>query len=216
MNGASNNVNSFLSWIPNGISTSDSSFLFFFYEEIYDWELKVRISHKNPCTQDIKERKAGKKLSLTEFQHIPIENVIIGESLSMEKCPKEFSQIAVVGPLFKVQLSAVCEIGGKFSRESLAQFLNGRREFLLRNPLVLLSLIGRLQSLPRQCAQIEVHQDISQWLQIITPWLFNAQMRIYWRISGSSCQILILSIWYMSLCTCVTVLLRQTKINDIH
>lgn len=32
-----------------------------------------------------------------KFQHVPVEHVVVGESLSVEEVPEELSQVGVVG-----------------------------------------------------------------------------------------------------------------------
>lgn len=50
----------------------------------------------------------------------------------------------------------------------LAENLNRRGHFLLADALVLLPLGGRFEALPRQRAQIEVHENVAQGLQVIS------------------------------------------------
>lgn len=46
---------------------------------------------------------------------------------------------------------------------------------LLTDPFVLLSFGGRLEALPGQRAQVEIHQDITQRLQVVPSGLFCGQ-----------------------------------------
>lgn len=57
----------------------------------------------------------GRFLGAAEFEHVPVENVVVSETLSVEQVPKEVSQVRVVGFLFETQRSAVVEIGSKLS-----------------------------------------------------------------------------------------------------
>ena len=54
---------------------------------------------------------------------------------------------------------------------AFAQDLDGRGHLLLADALVLLPLGGGLESLPGQGAQVEVHEDVAQGLQVVTPGL---------------------------------------------
>ena len=35
-------------------------------------------------------------------------------------------------------------------------------------------------------------------------------------VSGSASEILILSVWYVLMCSCISILFCQTKINNVH
>lgn len=50
---------------------------------------------------------------------------------------------------------------------SFAKDLDRRGHFLLTDALVLLPLRGRLEALPRQRAQVEVHENVAQRLQVV-------------------------------------------------
>jgi len=60
--------------------------------------------------------------------------------------------IPVVWLLLESEGAAVVEVGGKLAWRSLAQDIDGRGHFLLRDPLVLLLLGGGPQSLPGEGA----------------------------------------------------------------
>jgi len=63
---------------------------------------------------------------------------------------------------------------------SFTQDLDGRGHLLLADALVLLPLGGRLEALPGQGAQVEVHEDVAQGLQVITPGLLCSRGRREW------------------------------------
>ncbi len=60
--------------------------------------------------------------------------------------------VPVVWLLLESEWAAVVEVRGKLAWRSLAQDIDGRGHFLLRDPLILLLLGGGPQSLPRQGA----------------------------------------------------------------
>lgn len=92
----------------------------------------------------------------------------------MEEHAEDLAQVAEVGPRLKVQLPAVVEVRGELAGEAAAQLLDGRRQLLLRNALVLLALVGRLQALPGQRAQVEIHKYVAERLQVVPPRLLDA------------------------------------------
>ena len=53
------------------------------------------------------------------------------------------------------------------TRVSFAKNLDGRGHLLLADPLVLLSLGGGLEALPGEGAQVEVHEDVAERLQVV-------------------------------------------------
>lgn len=62
---------------------------------------------------------------------------------------------------------------------SLAQHLNGGGHFLLTDAFILLPLGSSLEPLPWQRAQVEVHEDVTQRLQVISPRLLcGAEQRL--------------------------------------
>lgn len=40
-------------------------------------------------------------ISLTEFEHIPVEHIIIREPLPMKESPEQLPKVTIVRPLFK-------------------------------------------------------------------------------------------------------------------
>lgn len=52
---------------------------------------------------------------------------------------------------------------------SFAEHLNGCRHFLLTDAFILLPLGGSLEPLPGQRAQVEVHENVAQRLQVVSP-----------------------------------------------
>jgi hypothetical protein len=64
----------------------------------------------------------------------------------------EQQSVPVVWLLLESEGAAVVEVGGKLAWRSLAQDIDGRGHFLLRDPLILLLLGGGPQSLPGEGA----------------------------------------------------------------
>ena len=54
------------------------------------------------------------------------------------------------------------------------------------------------------------------YFKILNLRLLNSKVGIYASISCSACEILIFSVWYMCFCSTVTVLLCETKVDDIN
>jgi hypothetical protein len=86
---------------------------------------------------------------------------------------------------------------------------------LLHDMIVLLLLCGRLEPSPRKGATKEVHEDIGERLQIITPSLLHTQMGVNGRVAGGFGQIHVLMIGDMKMRLRIAVLLCKTKVNNI-
>lgn len=69
------------------------------------------------------------------------------------------------------------ETASSLTRVSLAEHLDGRGHFLLADVLVLLPLGRSLEALPGQRAQVEVHEDVAQGLQVVPSGLLCGRER---------------------------------------
>lgn len=75
----------------------------------------------------------------------------------------------------------------------MAAHLDRGRHLLLADLFVLLLFCGGFEALPRQRSPEEVHDNIAQRLDVVTPALLDAQMCVDGRISSSARQVLVLS-----------------------
>lgn len=155
------------------------------------------------------------KIPLTKLELVPVKDVVVEEALPMEEHPEDLSQVAEVGPRLKVQLPAVVEVRGELAGEAAAQLLDGRRQLLLRDALVLLALVGRLQALPGQCAQVEIHKYVAERLQVVPPRLLDAQVRVDGRVARRARQVLVLPVRDVAVGARVPELLGQAKVDDV-
>ena len=92
---------------------------------------------------------------------------------------EQLSQIVVVRGLEEVQTSDVSQIGGKFLWVTLAQNLDGSGSLGVANFLVSFLQCVRLESLPGKISAQEVHEHVTQRLQVITSALLFTQVSIY-------------------------------------
>jgi hypothetical protein len=99
--------------------------------------------------------------------------------------------------------------------ETAAKKVGRGCHLLLHNTIVLLLLCGCLEPLPQKGATKEVHEDIGERLQIITPSLLHTQMGVNGRVAGGSGQILVLTIGDTKMGLKILVLLCKTKVNNI-
>jgi hypothetical protein len=86
---------------------------------------------------------------------------------------------------------------------------------LLHDPIVLLLLRRRFQSLPRQLTPQEVHEDVAQRLEVVPPRLLDSEMSVDGGVSGGSRQVLVLSVRDVEMRLGVSVLLGESKVDDV-
>ena len=73
-----------------------------------------------------------------------------------------------------------------------------------------------LETLPRQSSLVEVHEDVSERLEVITATLLTAEMCVDAGVPRGACQVLIITELNVLVGVAVNVLLRQTKVNHKH
>ena len=74
----------------------------------------------------------------------------------------------------------------------------------------------RGESLSWERAADEVHQDVTKRPQITATRLFNTDMSIDRRITGSSCQVLVLTVGNVLVRFEIAVLFRETEVNNVN
>lgn len=145
----------------------------------------------------------------------PVEDVIILEALANKEITEDLAEIAVVGFVVEAQRSSVVEIDGELVGESAAKDLSRGGHLLLHNTIVLLLLSGSLKTLPRKRAAAEVEHNIAQRLHVVTARLLDTKMGVDGGITGSTSQVLVLSVGDVEVGLGITVLLGKTKIDNV-
>jgi len=112
------------------------------------------------------------------LQHRPVEGVVVLVVEGAEEDPEELPEIHVVGSLLEAETAAVVEIHRELGRKTFAENFHWSRHLLLADLLVLLFLGGGLQSLPRQTASVEIHQDVPQAFHVVTSALLNSKVSV--------------------------------------
>merc|ERR1719282_654603 len=152
----------------------------------------------------------------TKLEHVPVEDVVVGETLPMKQVSEQLPQVTVVWLLLKSERPTVVEIGGELTRSSLAQHVDWCGHLLLRDPLVLLLLRCSPQALPWQCALDEVHEDIAETLHIVPSALLDAKVGVDRGVPSCPGQVLVFSVWYVLVCPCVPIFFGKPEVDDIH
>lgn len=73
-----------------------------------------------------------------------------------------------------------------------------------------------IKVLPRERAVAQIHEDIPDRFQIISPGLFDTQMCVHAGISSCSSQVLILFILDVLMRLRISVAFGETEIDDVH
>ena len=76
-------------------------------------------------------------------------------------------------------------------------------------------LRGSLESLPRECATQEIHEDIGERLEVVTTSLFDPKVSVDRGITGGTRQVLVLPVGDVEVRLRVSELLCQTKVDDV-
>lgn len=99
----------------------------------------------------------------------PVILAILDTTGVLEGLGEEVAQVVVVGGIFESKVAHIGQVLFELEGEAFAEVLDGSRLLLLANLLVLLFVRSRLQALPRQTAAQEVHEDVAQSLEVVTP-----------------------------------------------
>mmetsp|Transcript_46340 Transcript_46340/g.131036 ORF Transcript_46340/g.131036 Transcript_46340/m.131036 type:complete len:215 (+) Transcript_46340:273-917(+) len=126
------------------------------------------------------------------------------------------AQEGVVRPLLEAQRAAVPDVLAEPRRQAPAQLLHGGGLLLLADPPVLLLLGARLDALPRQLAEAEVHQHVADALQVIAAALLGTQVVVDAGVSGRADQLLTLPVGNVVVALRVAVLLCEPEVNHVH
>uniref|UniRef100_A0A3Q3IES5 Uncharacterized protein n=1 Tax=Monopterus albus TaxID=43700 RepID=A0A3Q3IES5_MONAL len=51
-----------------------------------------------------------------KFEHVPVEDIVVGEALSVEEVPEQLAEIRVVGFVVEPQRAAKVQVGGKLQK----------------------------------------------------------------------------------------------------
>lgn len=148
----------------------------------------------------------------------PVELAVVAVALAIEEVLEQAPQVIVVGRLEEVQTAHVPQIGGELLRMVLAQTLqicetvnmlpllshtllatHLDRGGALRVADLLVALLERvsLEALPRQRAAQEIHEHVTERLQIVAPRLLPAHVSIDGHVPSGAGQRFVFPIWYV-------------------
>ena len=108
----------------------------------------------------------------------PVEDEVVLVTNAVEQILEQLSQVSEIRFLLELERAAVVHINCKLLREALAEGLDGGRELLITDLLILVLLGFSGEALPRQAAFVEVHEDEANGLQVI-----SAGLLYRWRLN---------------------------------
>jgi len=145
----------------------------------------------------------------------PIEDIVILITFANEQIAEELAEIGIIRLVIEAQSPCVIQENAKFVGESTAEEIGGGSHFLFHDTVILLLLGSSLQTLPREGASEEVHQDVGKRLEIIPASLFHTEMGVNRCVAGSSGEVLVLSVRNMEVCFRIPELLCKTEIYNV-
>ncbi|KAI3487940.1 hypothetical protein L1887_48023 [Cichorium endivia] len=145
----------------------------------------------------------------------PVKDVVVLEALADEEVAEELTEVRVVGLVVEAERTAAVEIDGHLRGEAAAEELGGGGHLLLHDAVVLLLLGGGLETLPRERAAEEVHEDVAQRLEVVTSRLLDTEVGVDRGVAGGAGEVLVLSVGDVEVGLGVAVLLGETKVDDI-
>lgn len=138
--------------------------------------------------------------ALASVQKHPVINAILRLGEGLHDLAEELPQKVIVGCLFEAEFADIVHVDAELlctgvrrwkqwgmrglTWEALAQLFNGGALFFLANLFVLLLVCGRPQTLPWQTTTKEVHKDMAQRLQVVSPRLLATQVGIDGHVPG--------------------------------
>jgi hypothetical protein len=145
----------------------------------------------------------------------PVKHVVVLVSLTDKEVPEELPQVGVVGLVVEPQSPSVVQKDGELVGEATAKEIRGCGHLLLHNPIVFLLLCSGLETLPGKRTTEEIHENIRERFEIIATSLLNTQVGVDGGVTGSTGEVLVLSVGNVKVGLRVSVLLGKAEINDI-
>jgi hypothetical protein len=169
--------------------------------------------------------------ALAIVQLHPVVLAVLNLASALERLGEELAEVVVVGGILETKVADVAKVLVEFlccelalmiswrmmkrTRESVAEILDGRCLLLLANLLVLLLVGGRLEALPWQSTAKEIHENVTQGLEIVSAGLLASQMSVDTHVTSGTGQRLALPVRDVLLRLGITVLLGHTEVDNV-
>ena len=158
---------------------------------------------------------AASTIFLRATLYAPIEDVIVLEPFTNKEVTEQLPQVRVIGFVIETKCARVVEEDAELRGEAAAEEIGWRGHLLLHDSVVLLLLGSSLLTLPGESTAEEVHENISERLQIVPASLLNPKVGVDGGVARSARHVLVLPVPNMKVRLRVPVLLGQTKLVDV-
>lgn len=145
----------------------------------------------------------------------PVEDVVVLEGLADEEITENLAQVRVVRLVIETERAGVVQVDGELVGEAAAENLGGSGHLLLHDAVILLLLRGCLQALPWQRAAAEVQHHVAQRLHVVTTGLLDTEVGVDTGVTGSTSEVLVLTVGDVEVGLGIPVLLGQTEIDHV-
>jgi hypothetical protein len=145
----------------------------------------------------------------------PVVLAILDVTSVLQGLSKELTKVVVVGGIFETEVSDVRQVLVELLREALAKVLDSSSLLFFSDLLILLLVSGSLQALPGKATAKEIHEDVTEGLQIVSSRLFTSKMGVDTHVTGSTGQRLSLTVGNVLLGLGVSVLLGHAEIDHV-
>lgn len=145
----------------------------------------------------------------------PIKDVVVLVALTNKEVSEELAEIRIVGLVVETKGAGVVQKNTEFIGETTAEEVSGCGHLFLHDAVIFLLLGGGFQTLPGEGTAEEVHEDVSEGLEVVATGLLNTEMGVDRSVASRTSEILVLSVRDMEVGLRVTEFFRQTKINDV-
>ena len=153
---------------------------------------------------------------LTSLLEDPVVLVVIIVPTLIHQILENLSHVVVVGSLFELEVPTVLQVRVEFLGHTTRQRLDGRRDLLIFNSVVLVILVFALKTLPWQRSLQEVDEDETDGLKVVTPTLLNAEMRIDTGIARRTRQRLVVLVGNVLTRLGITITLREAEVDNVN
>ena len=155
-------------------------------------------------------------LFLLQVENRPVKHVVVLEALAVEELFEETLEVGVIRTVLEAKGAAVFKVGAEFGRVALAQLLGRGRHLAVHDALIFLLLGVGLEALPGERAPDEVHEDVAERFQVVAAALLNANVSVDRGITGSSGQVLVLTVGDVLMGARIAILLGKAEIDNVN
>lgn len=144
----------------------------------------------------------------------PVEQAVISELLTVHRLAEQPTKVRVVRALLEREPLHVPEVVEELTRKILVELMETRALLTLADLLVLLLLGARAQPLPRQLTLRQVHEHVTERLEVIAATLLEPAVGVDARVARRAGQVLPLAVRDVLVRVVVAVTLSEPIVDD--